>query len=360
MARTQQKPTKVPSRPSGGRPGVPGRPSARQSGTGSARPARPVARTSARRLAQQRRQRNIYVSFGAVAVVVVVIGAILAVKLLGGSGTPSTGPGDFALPAGVVSEVTGLPVKTLVAAAEADKRQNASPPQALPPHNSLLTLGGTPEILYMGAEYCPFCAAERWALVMALSKFGTFTNLQGTSSSSIDVNASTPTFSFYGSKYSSPYIHFVSVELQTNTYDSAIGNYPTLQKPTAQQQQIITKWDAPPYVPSGHNGAIPFVYLAGRYIITGIQYDASHIAGWTMTNAASYLTSGTNPTSRALEASAGYLVGDICALTHGQPARVCSVVPANLRGITTSSPANRGSSSTTPTTAKKFSKTKKS
>ncbi len=303
-----------------------------------------------------------YMSFGAVAVVIVVIGAILAVKFLGGSGTPSTGPGDFALPAGVVSEVTGVPVKTLVAAAEADKGQSASPPQALPPHNSLFAVGGKPEILYMGAEYCPYCAAERWAMVMALSKFGTFTNLRGTSSSSTDVNASTPTFSFYGSKYSSPYINFVGVELQTNTYDSAIGNYPTLQTPTAEQQQILTKWDAPPYVPSGHNGAIPFVYLAGRYVITGIQYDASHIAGWTMPNAAAYLSSGANPTSRALEAAAGYLVGDICALTHGQPASVCSVVPANLRGITTSSPISRGSSSatTTPTTAKKSSTTKKS
>ena len=36
-----------------------------------------------------------------------------------------------------------------------------------------LTEAGLPEMLYMGAEYCPFCAAERWAMVMALSKFGT-------------------------------------------------------------------------------------------------------------------------------------------------------------------------------------------
>jgi hypothetical protein len=32
-------------------------------------------------------------------------------------------------------------------------------------------------MLYIGAEYCPYCAAERWPLVMALSKFGTFSNL---------------------------------------------------------------------------------------------------------------------------------------------------------------------------------------
>src|SRR5258706_2836824 len=28
---------------------------------------------------------------------------------------------------------------------------------------------GKPEFLYMGAEYCPYCAAERWAMVVALS-----------------------------------------------------------------------------------------------------------------------------------------------------------------------------------------------
>ena len=36
-----------------------------------------------------------------------------------------------------------------------------------------LTSGGKPEILYVGAEYCPYCAAERWAMVVALSRFGT-------------------------------------------------------------------------------------------------------------------------------------------------------------------------------------------
>ena len=40
-----------------------------------------------------------------------------------------------------------------------------------------LTSGGKPEVLYMGAEYCPFCAAERWAMVVALSRFGTFSGL---------------------------------------------------------------------------------------------------------------------------------------------------------------------------------------
>ncbi len=33
---------------------------------------------------------------------------------------------------------------------------------------------GKPEVLFVGAEFCPFCAAERWPLIVALSRFGHF------------------------------------------------------------------------------------------------------------------------------------------------------------------------------------------
>jgi hypothetical protein len=281
-----------------------------------------------------------YMAAAAVVVVVVVIGAILGVKYIGGSASPAKldgalAPGEFALPAGVASKVTGLPAKTLIAAAEAD-RKSASPPQAAPAGTSALSLDGKPEILFIGAEYCPICAAERWALVMALSKFGTFSHLSGTSSSSIDINPSTPTFSFYGSTYTSPYISFVPSEVQTNRYDASIGNYPTLQSLTSPQASIMNKLDP--------SGGVPFVDLAGRYLVLSEQYDASHISGWNITDAASYMTSGTNATSRAAEAAAGYLVGDICALAHGHPANVCSLVPAHLLGITTSTPLSQARS----------------
>ena len=71
-------------------------------------------------------------------------------------------------------------------------------------------------MLYEGAEYCPFCAAERWAMVMALSKFGTFWGLKLTNSSVSDFAPDTATFSFYGSTYTSKYLAFKPVELATN------------------------------------------------------------------------------------------------------------------------------------------------
>jgi hypothetical protein len=287
----------------------------------------------------------------ATGVVVVLIAVVVVLKVTGGSTTKSgsSDPGTFALTPSMISQVEDVPVSALVAAAKSATAGEVSPAQALPSTAVAISSDGKPEILYMGAEYCPFCAAERWALVMALSKFGTFTGLRGTTSSSIDTNPSTPTFSFYGSTYKSPYISFVPVELETNTYSASLGGYPTLQTPTTSQNALMAKWDVAPY--TNEAGSIPFVYMNGKYLITGAQYDASAISGKSFQSAVPYMTSGTSATSRAAEAAAGYLVGEILAITHDQPASVAAQVPASLKGVNTSSTVGgKGNSSTAKTT----------
>ena len=97
---------------------------------------------------------------------------------------------------------------------------------------------GKPEITYIGAEYCPYCAAERWALAVALTRFGTFSDLSGTHSSGADVYPDTQTLSFYGSSYSSPYVDFQAVEEATN--QQVGGTYQTLQTPTAAESSLLS------------------------------------------------------------------------------------------------------------------------
>jgi thiol-disulfide isomerase/thioredoxin len=338
MAENQTGPTgpgtsKVPPRP-GTRPSASGRPTVRLSTTPApGRPGRAVARGTTRQLAQ-RHQRNMYIVSGTTAVVVVVIGAIVAFSL-GGNGNGGSPPkttragqplaGTFSVSPALVNKVENVGLTTLVSAAAAAKN-GATPAFGLPSGTALLTVDGKPEILFMGAEWCPYCAAERWSLLMALSKFGTFGPLRGTTSSSSDTNASTPTFSFYNADYKSKYISFVPVEEETATEAK-------LQAPTAAQTALFDKWDAPPYVSAQQAGAIPFIYFDGKYLLIGAQYDASPIAGMPFTSAVPYMTSGANATSTGAEASAGYVVGDICALTHDQPASVCGHVPAKLVGI---------------------------
>lgn len=332
---------KVPPRPGAARPSVPKRPTAKAAGGyGTGKPGRPVPRSSARRAVQQRRQRNLYTAYGAVAVVIVVIAVIVGVNLAGGSKPKATKGGavvgTFPLTTAVVNQVANIPAKTIILAAEKEPT-NTTPPDKLPASNPVLTLGGKPEVLYIGAEYCPYCAAERWALMMALGKFGTFSNVMGVTSSSTDVNPSTPTFSFYHSGYTSPYLSFVPVETETNTRAN-------LQSLTSGENAIYTKWDVPPYVQADEEGSIPFVYIGGKFLITGVSYDGSSLAGKQMLAAVKIMTSGTSTISKDAEAVAGYLVSDLCTLTHNKPAGVCNQVPTWLRGVNTSSPVHQASS----------------
>ena len=76
-----------------------------------------------------------------------------------------------------------------------------------------LTSRGRPEVLVVGAEFCPFCAAERWPLVVALARFGRFTVLHDATSSNQSVFPGTTTFSFAGVRYTSAYVSLTAVEL---------------------------------------------------------------------------------------------------------------------------------------------------
>ncbi|MGC8625943.1 MAG: DUF929 family protein [Acidimicrobiales bacterium] len=308
--------------PRTGAPALPPRPGARGA------PRRPPARRSA----LESRKRRLYTAIAAVVVVVVAAAVLVSASLLGNGKAASAGgklsPGEYALPAGVLAAVKAVPTAKLLSAASS-KANYAVPAEALPARTKLLTTAGKPTIVFVGADYCPYCAAERWPLVMALSKFGSFSHLVGTSSSSSDVYPSTPTFSFYGSSYKSPYLNFVTAELATDKVDPSTGSYQTLQQPTALEQSLLNQWDKPPY--TSEQGAIPFVYLAGRYVLIGAQYDASHISGWQMDRAAAYITAGDNSTSLGAEAAAGYLVREICSITHDRPANVCSLAAAGLK-----------------------------
>ena len=116
-------------------------------------------------------------------------------------------------------------------------------------------------MLYIGAEYCPYCAAERWAMVVALSRFGTLSGLGLTHSAAEDGAGqaepypNTATWTFAHASYASKYLTFTPVETYTNVPDPATGFYTPLQTLTAEQQALLTKYD------SANGGAIPFIRL---------------------------------------------------------------------------------------------------
>ena len=176
--------------------------------------------------------------------------------------------------------------------------------------DSLLTGGsGKPLIFYFGGEYCPYCAAERWALIIALSRFGTFAGLSTTTSSSTDVFPNTPTFTFHGATYTSGYIEFQSVEGSDRQQNP-------LENPSGAQQALITKYDT--------HDTIPVVDLGNRFILLQPSYTPDVLAGKNWTQVANALTNPDSAEAQAIVGSANLLTAAICKVTANQPAEVCT------------------------------------
>jgi Domain of unknown function (DUF929) len=210
------------------------------------------------------------------------------------------------------------------------KVQNPLKPPSGPPPPVLTGPTGKPEFLYIGAEYCPFCAAQRWAIVVALSRFGTFSQLYQTTSSATDSYPSTPTFSFYPKLYKQPlytsqYIDFVPVE-ETGNVQNSDGTYPILQTPTAAQQKLLSTYDAPPYTDAANAGSIPFIDIANKYIAIGLPsgFSPQDLAGKQWSDIANSLADTSSTLSQHVLGSANYLTAGICIATGQQPGSVCS------------------------------------
>ena len=168
--------------------------------------------------------------------------------------------------------------------------------------------GGKPEVFYYGAEYCPFCAAERWPMIVAMSRFGTFSGLTTTTSSSSDVHPNTVTFTFRSAKYASQYLEFAAVETTDRDQNP-------LQSPSPDQQQLVTKYDSA--------GTIPFVDFANKYAFNGATYTPDVIGGMSWLAVSDALKSPDSAQAKAILGSANLITAAICKSTGDQPSTVC-------------------------------------
>jgi uncharacterized protein DUF929 len=276
------------------------------------RPAR-VARREHEQAAARRRR---LVSVAAAAIVLVIAALVLA-RVVSSRSAPGAAANTPA-PTELVAQVTGVPAATF----EQVGRGTASSLPISVRASVERGPGGLPLVTYVGAEYCPFCAAERWSLVAALGRFGAFSGLELSHSASDDVYPNTATFSFVASSYSSPYIEFSPVELQTNVRSGK--SYQPLQTPTPAQTSVLDKYDAPPYVPAQSAGAIPFIDVAGQYVVSGAGYDAGVLRGMSADQVAAALADPSSDVARAILGQANALTAAICSATGDTPAQVCA------------------------------------
>ncbi|MGD0241265.1 MAG: DUF929 family protein [Streptosporangiaceae bacterium] len=276
-------------------------------------PGRPPRRLSARermaaeRAARQRavRRRRILIALGSVTAVMATVAALVAVSL---ASTPAhLTASESAAPAAVVKQVTTVPASMLTQVNPGRVVTSLRPVAASGPP---LTANGKPVIEFVSEESCPFCAAERWPLTVALSRFGDWSQLGITKSAATDIFPDTATLSFRSAQYHSSQLTLHTTELTDN------AGY-ALQSPTALDRQLIGQFDVPPYVNSAdQSGAVPFLDIGNRYILAGAQFDPQVLAGLSATQIAAQLRDPASPVAQAIDGSANVIVAAITQVLH--------------------------------------------
>ena len=173
----------------------------------------------------------------------------------------------------VLATLSSVPSSTFDAIGVTAPGTTLTPPSvvAAPPPS-----GNRPEVLFVGSEFCPFCAAERWPLVVALARFGTFTRLHNSSSAAQSVFPDTSTFTFADAVYSSRYVTLTGVELYSDT-TGPDGTFTRLARLTPSQAALVAR-----YSPQGDGvttGSSPFVDVAGRLIAVTSGLSPALLAG---------------------------------------------------------------------------------
>jgi hypothetical protein len=253
-----------------------------------------------------------------VAVVVVVIVAFVVIKVTGGSNSKKLPPGtqapvDVAASATVVKAVTSVPGS--VAETVGLPSTSTVAPLTVKTSEPPLTISGKPGAVFIGGEFCPLCAAERWAVVMAFSKFGTFTNLKETTSSPWDSDPATATFSFLGTTYSSPYLTFSMSEHESND-TSGLGTRTTLEPLTKQESNLWAKYDNPE--------GFPFLDIGNKYFVLNPSYNPAVLSGLDQQDIASKFKNPKDPVTQDIVGTSNYITAAICAVTGQKPASACS------------------------------------
>jgi len=230
-------------------------------------------------------------------------------------------------PPSLVHSITSVPTSTLKAVKGGDiSNSPLNIPASYKP--VALSSNGLPEIAFVGAEYCPYCALQRWSLVIGLSPFGTWSDLHLIRSSVYDSPSNIPTFTFaYGAKFKSKYVAFSSRELQSNVSINKNGSpYKSLQSVGGQVATAFTTIDS--------SQGYPFVDYAGKFVQLGSEALSSNVAameGLTWNQVAQQLRNPKSVVAKEVLGGASYVTAAACLITGQKPGAVCS--PAYMQTL---------------------------
>ncbi len=256
------------------------------------------------------------------AVAVILVGVIVLVVYALTRDTTTQGvPRPAATSNDVIAELSTIPKATFDSVGVSAPATPLSAPSLLegqPP----LTSMGKPEVLFVGAEYCPFCASERWPLIVALSRFGHFTTLHNVQSAPQSVFPDVQTFTFVNAAYTSNYLVFTGVELYSDALNAG-GAFTRIATLSPAQSTLVTRYGSAGEHGIG-SGTYPFVDIGNRMVATTSGYSPGVLVGQAQATIAGSLARADLPTGQAIVASANQLTAGICQVTGQQPDTVCA------------------------------------
>jgi Domain of unknown function (DUF929) len=166
-----------------------------------------------------------------------------------------------------------------------------------------------PLIFFMGAGFCPFCASERWAIVSALSNFGSWQGLVETASADHDEKyLNIPTVNFARAKYTSDYVEFIGRE----TTDR---NFEPLQELDERDYEILDTFDP--------DQIIPFLLIDGQFMQVGSGYSPQLLEGMNHAKLKAEVQNPASSVGKAIKTEADNITALICKSIAGK-ANVCT------------------------------------
>jgi hypothetical protein len=173
-----------------------------------------------------------------------------------------------------------------------------------------------PVVFFYGAEFAPYAAAERWPLIVALSRFGTFGPLGLMQSSSSVAFSGTASFTFWHAPYSSGWVDLQTVERYSSLNPTGAG-YMSLQIPTRRQAASVAIYDT-------STTTFPLLDVANHYVLVGSSFSPSVLNGLSQSQIATDLTAPASPVAQAILSAANEITAAICTVTSQRPATACA------------------------------------
>jgi hypothetical protein len=268
-----------------------------------------------------------YAALGVIVLAIILVGALIVIR---NHDNQADGTSDVETltpaPASLITSLGHVTASIASAVGVTSPGSPITPPTAT--GNTALWLssatgaGARPVVFFYGAEFAPYAAAERWPLVVALSRFGTFSVLGLMQSASSVAFSNTPTFTFWQVGYSSVWVDLQEVE-RYGSLNPTGGGFLPLQTPTTRQAASVAVYDS-------STMTFPLLDIANHYVQVGSSFTPSVLGGLSQSEVAADLLIPASPVAQAILASANEITAAICTVTGQRPTAVCNAHGVDL------------------------------